>query len=35
MIWIGLVCFVLGANFGFIVLGLLHAARDWDHTSEK
>jgi|GEM_PF-6232428 len=23
-----IVCFVLGANFGFIVAGLLHAAKD-------
>ena len=35
MIWIGLVCFVLGANFGFLVLGLLRAARDGDHPAGK
>ncbi len=28
MILVGLVCFVLGANFGFLVLGLLNAARE-------
>ena len=28
MILVGLVSFVLGANFGFLVLSLLHAARE-------
>ena len=27
IVWVGAACFVLGANFGFVVAGLLHAAK--------
>lgn len=28
VVWVGLVCFVLGANLGFLVAGLMRMAKD-------
>lgn len=35
VVWVGLVCFVLGANLGFLVAGLMRMAKDEKDTSEK
>ena len=34
VVWVGLVCFVLGANLGFLVAGLMRMAKDEKDTSE-
>ena len=33
-VWTGVVCFVLGANLGFLVAGLMQAAKS-EHRKEK
>lgn len=33
VVWVGLVCFVLGANLGFLVAGLMRMAKDEKDTS--
>ena len=35
VVWVCLVCFVLGANLGFLVAGLMRMAKDEKDTSEK
>lgn len=36
MVWVvGIVCFVVGANLGLAVAGLLHAAKDETHLTKK
>lgn len=35
VVWVGLVCFVLGANLGFLVAGLMRMAKDKKDTAEK
>ena len=31
MVFVGAVCFVLGANLGFLTAGLMHAAKSEEH----
>lgn len=35
VVWVGVVCFVLGANLGFLLAGLMHAAREEKKDCEK
>ena len=35
MFVIGLVCFVLGVNLGFLAAGLMHSAKDGQEASER
>ena len=35
VVWVGLVCFVLGASLGCLMAGLLRMAKDEKDTSEK
>ena len=31
VVWVGVVCFVLGANLGFLLAGLMRTAKDEMH----
>lgn len=35
MVVIGIVCFVLGVNVGFVLAGLMRAARDEEQTAQN
>ena len=35
VVWVGLVCFALGANLGLLVAGLMRMAKDEKDTAEK
>lgn len=35
IVWVGAACFVLGANLGFLLAGLMHAAKDERETPRQ
>lgn len=35
VVWVGVVCFVLGANLGFLLAGLMRTAKDERESSGR
>ena len=35
IVWVGAGCFVLGANLGFLLAGLMQAAKDERHEQNR